>query len=373
MPETEQKPGSEVATLNPHKQLDFDIRLSKGFAESGMFPDVRNFYQAVTKIQMGRSLGLTAQQSMTGIYMVKGNPVVGANLLATFVQELPDYRYAIVEHTNAACEIHFFERTEFADPDEVGYLRHAKGCPNAGVQERHCDHCQPSRQRPGEEYAGESRFDDEDAGRAHLLDKTSKGADPNHVTYPRNMKFNRAMSNGVKWYCPKATGGIAVYTEGEIPTWSDEPSRPAPSAETVEEMVVSITNDLPEAFRERFRAIYDRAQEVRPGTLSPAAAQMALGGQDGAAIEVWLRQAEELNRRAEDASEELVTDAVVVPEDGGDGGDGGVEIAPEVARARIAELEDKQTALGVTLEQVAEMDEEIAYLRSQLPEEERGA
>jgi hypothetical protein len=33
--------------------------------------------------------------------------------------------------------------------------------------------------------------------------------------HPKNMLFARAMSNGVKWYAPDLTGGIAVYTEGD--------------------------------------------------------------------------------------------------------------------------------------------------------------
>jgi hypothetical protein len=34
--------------------------------------------------------------------------------------------------------------------------------------------------------------------------------------FPRNMLFARAMSNGVKWYCPDVTSGVTVYSEGEI-------------------------------------------------------------------------------------------------------------------------------------------------------------
>ena len=32
------------------------------------------------------------------------------------------------------------------------------------------------------------------------------------VKYPRNMLFARAMSNGVRWFAPEATGGLPVYT-----------------------------------------------------------------------------------------------------------------------------------------------------------------
>jgi hypothetical protein len=38
----------------------------------------------------------------------------------------------------------------------------------------------------------------------------------NHARFPRNMKFARAMSNGVGLHCPDLTAGTPVYTPDEL-------------------------------------------------------------------------------------------------------------------------------------------------------------
>ena len=62
---------------------------------------------------------------------------------------------------------------------------------------------------------GRSRFTLQDAQKAGL-----NGSD-NWRKYPRNMLFARALSNGVKWYCPDVTGGPA-YTPDELGAVVDE-------------------------------------------------------------------------------------------------------------------------------------------------------
>ena len=55
---------------------------------------------------------------------------------------------------------------------------------------------------------GTSAFSIDDAKKAGL-------AGDNWRKYPRNMLFARAMSNGVKWYCPNVFGG-PVYSPDEL-------------------------------------------------------------------------------------------------------------------------------------------------------------
>jgi len=59
---------------------------------------------------------------------------------------------------------------------------------------------------------GRSRFTIEDAKRAGTK---------NMDKYPRNMLFARAMSNGVRWFCPDVFGQ-AVYTPEELRAGQDD-------------------------------------------------------------------------------------------------------------------------------------------------------
>ena len=144
--------GQELATYE-------DVQgLAKAFAASGYFQDVRDMAQALVKIMAGRELGIGPVASMSGVYIVKGKPALSANLLAGVLKKNGRYDYRILELSEKACEIAFFE----------------------GTQE-----------------LGRSRFTAEDAKRAGTQ---------NMEKFPKNMLFARAMTNGVKWYCPDVYG-----------------------------------------------------------------------------------------------------------------------------------------------------------------------
>src|ERR1044071_303709 len=51
-------------------------RLASSLAASGMFKDAKQGEQAFAKILIGRDLGLTPTQAMTGIHIVEGKPEV---------------------------------------------------------------------------------------------------------------------------------------------------------------------------------------------------------------------------------------------------------------------------------------------------------
>ena len=59
---------------------------------------------------------------------------------------------------------------------------------------------------------GISDFDMKDAKAAGV----SMNAGSSWSKFPRNMLFARAVSNGFKWYCPNAIGGLRVYTPEEV-------------------------------------------------------------------------------------------------------------------------------------------------------------
>jgi hypothetical protein len=109
-------------------------------------------------------------------------------------------------------------------------------------------------------------FTEEDAQRAGLNQPTRSGKPSNHMKFPRNMKFARAMSNGVGLHCPDLTAGAPVYTPDELgvddpdadiaPVAEEgEPDEPAP-AETA-----SGDQEDAEVVAERLRALTDAAEE----------------------------------------------------------------------------------------------------------------
>lgn len=155
-------------------------RISKMLASSGYFTDAKDAAQCGVKVLAGAEMGFGAFSSMTGIHLIKGKPSVGAGLMASAVKRHPKYNYRVLEHTEQACRIAFYEKWD-------------------GKYES----------------VGESSF---------TLADAKKAGTQNLDKYARNMLFARAMSNGVKWYCPDVFDtpvytpeemGAAVDSEGE--------------------------------------------------------------------------------------------------------------------------------------------------------------
>lgn len=153
-----------VKQLLPINEL---MSMGKAFAESGMFPDSTKAAQAIVKIQAGQEMGISPFASMSGIHMIKGKPTIGANIMASCVKRSGKYNYKVKEMTDKICSIDFYE---------------------------------------GDENIGNSSFSIEDA---------KKAGTQNLEKFPRNMLFARAISNGVKWFCPDVFE-MPVYTPEEM-------------------------------------------------------------------------------------------------------------------------------------------------------------
>lgn len=145
--------------------------LGEIFARSGFFNDAREASKAIVKILAGQELGLPPIASMTGIDIIKGKVSLSAGVMATVLKRYGDYDYRIKEHNNDSCEIEFFYK---------------------------------------DESLGVSSFTIEDATQAGIFKINS-----NYKKYPRNMLFARAMSNGIRWFCPEVLGG-PTYTPDEL-------------------------------------------------------------------------------------------------------------------------------------------------------------
>lgn len=165
--------------------LDDLQRVAKLLAASGYFEAKGNGEQAIaqlaTKVLAGREMGFSPFASVNGIHIIQGKPTVSAQLMAAAVKGSAKYDYRIRQMDDSICRIEFFERSG-------GKL----------------------------ESIGVSTFSAEDA---------KKAGTQNMQKFARNMLFARAMSNGVRWYCPDvfASGvytpeemGAAVDGEGEI-------------------------------------------------------------------------------------------------------------------------------------------------------------
>jgi hypothetical protein len=142
-------------------------RAAKAMAASGFFSDSQSAAQAVVKIMAGQEMGFGPFASMSGIYIIKGKPSVGANLIAAAVKSSGKYDYRVITLDDTGCEIAFYQ----ADAE-----------------------------------IGRSSFTAADA---------KKAGTQNTEKFPRNMYFARAMSNGAKWYCPDIFK-TPIYTPEEL-------------------------------------------------------------------------------------------------------------------------------------------------------------
>jgi len=131
--------------------------------------------QAAVKIMAGEELGLPPIASMMGFNIIKGKIAMSGNLMGAQLRK-HGYDYRMKRHDTTGCELEFLSKLESGKRTPLGL----------------------------------SSFTEEDAKQAGLL-----GSDT-YKKYPRNMYFNRAMSNGCKWHTPEIFGGAPVYTPEEL-------------------------------------------------------------------------------------------------------------------------------------------------------------
>ncbi len=154
------------------------LQLGKAMANSGFFKDAQRASQAIVKILAGREMGIGPSAAMAGIYIIDGKTVLSAGLIASAIKRSERYDFRVKALTPQACTITFLERGE---------------------------------------VVGESAFTLEDAQAAGLANK------PVWKSYPRNLLFARALTNGARWYCAGVFGGAVYEAEelggGEKPNW----------------------------------------------------------------------------------------------------------------------------------------------------------
>ena len=147
--------------------------LCEVFVKSGIFEDVKDVAQAIVKVLAGREIGLSPLESMMNLYIVKNRVAASAKVIASLIKKSKQYDYQIAKLDNEECAIQF---NKFS----------AEGV---------------------SEVLGVSTFTIKDAARAGVVNGN------NWKSYPRNMLFARALTNGARWYCPDVYAG---YAEEEL-------------------------------------------------------------------------------------------------------------------------------------------------------------
>jgi hypothetical protein len=155
-------------------------RVAKMLAMSQYFTrgaDERSVAQIATQILAGQEMGLGPFASVQSIHVIQGKPTLAANLMASKVKSHPHYDYRVNQMEDEAVSVEFFQDGQ---------------------------------------SLGTSTFTRADAEKAGVWGKDNWGK------YPRNMLFARALSNGVRWYCPDVFNGSAVYTPDELASNGDD-------------------------------------------------------------------------------------------------------------------------------------------------------
>jgi hypothetical protein len=141
--------------------------LCEVFVKSGIFEDTKDVAQAVVKVLAGREMGLTALESMMGLYLVKGKIAASSKVICALIKKSQKYDYRVTKLDSEECAIDFLK---------------------FGADGK-------------EEIIGISTFTIKDAARAGVVNGV------NWKGYPRNMLFARAITNGARWYCPDVYSG----------------------------------------------------------------------------------------------------------------------------------------------------------------------
>jgi hypothetical protein len=159
--------------------------LARAMKESGLFPEIKSEAQAFVKIMAGREIGVPPFAAMNGIHVIQNKVAIGAGIMAALVKASAKYDYKVIESTDTVCRLAFYE---------------------------------------GGTKLGDEAFTADDAKRAGTQ---------NMGKFPRNMLFNRCMSNGFKKYTPDLFMG-PIYDPGELGASVDYETGEVIDAEVVE-------------------------------------------------------------------------------------------------------------------------------------------
>jgi len=155
-------------------ELQGTMNLGKIFADSGMFKDIKTQAQAVVKIIAGKELGISPIEAMNSFFFVNEKIAMPSKIMAALVKKSGKYDYAIKKLDETECTM-VFSRTVDGKQETIG----------------------------------ESTFTFKDAAKAGLVNKEV------WKSYPKNMLYARALTNGIRWFCPDVVCGYYSIEEAE--------------------------------------------------------------------------------------------------------------------------------------------------------------
>jgi len=169
--------------------------------------DMDRTSMAITKIMAGQELGLAPFASMRAVHVIEGNATLSANTMAGMVKSSGRYDYDIKKKELDGCVIDFYEirsgkrtkiGTETSDIDEARM---------AGMFDSECE------EAPLKHNIRKITMYKKGGG---SWQKDGCNCKANWKNYPKAMMFARAISNGVRSYCPDVFSGMLVYTPDEL-------------------------------------------------------------------------------------------------------------------------------------------------------------
>lgn len=188
------------------RDLDGLERLASVFVASGWSGG--DCAQAMVKILWGREMGLGPVASVQGIDVIQGRPSPSAGLVAAQIDAHDRYAYAEVIRNTKLCRLAFFVGAGMAYASPYASDRWDRWLDKYGT-----DAPNPP---PGYGLAagvhlrGVEEFSIEDATTAGLA------GGKNWKSYPRQMLFARAITEGQRSYAPNLWGGLKNYVPDEL-------------------------------------------------------------------------------------------------------------------------------------------------------------
>ena len=173
--------------------------LGKLLSSSGFFADATKAAQAAVKVLAGQELGIPPVAAMMGINIIKGKVALSGNLIASRIRA-HGYDFRVKRLDSTGCVLVFLGKP--------------------GTNGKRAE-------------LGESPFTESEA-------KTAGVYSDMYRKFPRNMYFNRAVSNGAKWYTPEVSAGMPMYVPEELGVEVDGDGNMQglqPTTETREELV----------------------------------------------------------------------------------------------------------------------------------------
>lgn len=160
------------------------VTLASILHKSEMIGSRDNMAKLVTRLIIGQCMGLKPDESLKGLYVVEGKPVLDYALTSKLVKQSGKYRYTVKEWTTTRVEIEWYERVDLQWT-----------------------------------LVGVSSFDWDDAQRAGLTGKAT------WKSHPKMMLMSKAISQGARVYCADAVSG-GVYDEDDSEVFSAMSSAP---------------------------------------------------------------------------------------------------------------------------------------------------